>query len=198
MIYYYSGSKVLHKAMTERISTKPQHYMRTVAVKESENGDTLKRSRSTPHTTPALLLVRAEKKYSHVISTMSFECLCMVDLDHLYLSYGQRNAIRQLTCTPSIKMGLQFKTAWWKELGIVGGQSSTDRSISDMVYPSDGPHESHPNTTKSNCMIAAYNGMKDSRRVSRRLGGLMKGKDTPEERVMRDLATVHKVDVEML
>ena len=48
-------------------------------------------------------------------------------------------------------------------------------------------------------MIAAYNGMQDSQR----LGGLMKGKDTPEESVlldlvMRDLAAVHEVDVEML
>ena len=32
-------------------------------------------------------------------------------------------------------------------------------------------------------MIAAYNGMQDSQR----LGGLMKGRDTPEERVMLDL-----------
>ena len=48
-------------------------------------------------------------------------------------------------------------------------------------------------------MIAAYNGMQDSQR----LGGLMKGKDSPEESVlldlvMRDLAAVHQVDVEML
>ena len=38
---------------------------------------------------------------------------------------------------------------------------------------------------------------------SQRLGGLMKGKDTPEESVlldlaMHDLAAVHEVDVEML
>jgi monoamine oxidase len=130
---------------------------------------------------------------------MSFGCLRMVDLDQLYLSSGQRNAIRELIYTPSIKIGLQFKTAWWEKLNIVGGQSSTDRPIRDVVYPSHGPDASHPNNNKTNCMIASYNGMQDSQRI----GGLMKGKDTAEERimlelVMRDLAAVHNVDVEKL
>ena len=185
--------------MTERISTKPQPYMRTVAVKESDNGDTLTVTFDSMHNPRPSARARTDKKYSHVISTMSFGCLRMVDLDKLYMSYGQRNAIRQLTYTPSIKIGLQFKSAWWEKLGIVGGQSSTDRPIRDIVYPSYPSDESHPNSQKSNCMIAAYNGMQDSQR----LGGLMKGKDTPEERVlldlvMRDLAVVHKVDVEKL
>ncbi|KAJ3505377.1 hypothetical protein NLJ89_g7452 [Agrocybe chaxingu] len=193
------GSEVVHKAMTDRISTKPQHFMRVTAIKESDNGQTLTVSFDSTHNPRPSAQGRTEKKYSQVISTMSFGCLRMVDLEHLYLSYGQRNAIRQLTYTPSIKIGLQFKTAWWEKLGIVGGQSSTDRPVRDIVYPSYGPDASHPNNQKSNCMIAAYNGMQDSQR----LGGLMKGKDTPEERimldlVMRDLAAVHKVDVEKL
>lgn len=63
-------------------------------------------------------------------------------------------------------------------------------------YP---PDTSHPNNQKSNCMIAAYNGMQDSQR----LGGLMKGHNTPEERVMldlvmRNLAQLHRVDVDYL
>jgi monoamine oxidase len=115
------------------------------------------------------------------------------------MSQEQRQAIRELIYTPSIKIGFQFKTAWWEKLGIIGGQSSTDRPIRDIVYPSYGPDESHPGNQKSNCLIAAYNGMQDSQR----LGGLMKGKDTPQERimldlVMRDLAAVHNVDVEKL
>lgn len=48
-------------------------------------------------------------------------------------------------------------------------------------------------------MIAAYNGMQDSQR----LGGLMKGRDTPEEKVllnliMRDLAAIHQKPVDEL
>lgn len=48
-------------------------------------------------------------------------------------------------------------------------------------------------------MIASYNGMQDAQR----LAGLMHGRDTPEERVlldlvMRNLAQLHNVDVQML
>lgn len=182
--------------MTERISTKPQLYMRTVAVKESDNGDTLTVTFDSTQNPCPFARARTDKNYSHVIS---IGCLRMVDLDELYMSYGQRNAIRQLTYTPSIKIGLQFKSAWWEKLGIIGGQSSTDRPIRDIVYTSYGPDKSHPNNEKSNCMIASYNGMQDSQR----LGDLMKGKDTFEERVMvdlvmRDLAAVHNVDFKML
>jgi monoamine oxidase len=185
--------------MTERIGTKPQHHMKAVAVKETDDGKTLTVMFDSMRNPRPSARGRTEKKYSQVISTMSFGCLRMVDLDQLYLSSGQRNAIRELTYKPSIKIGLQFKTAWWEALDIVGGQSSTDRPIRDVVYPSYGPDESHPNNKKSNCIIASYNGMQDSQR----LGGLMKGKDTPEEMamldlVMRDLAAVHNLDVEKL
>lgn len=164
--------------------------MRTTAIKESDNGKSL---------TVTFNSGGLERKYSQVFSTMSFGCLRMVDLDNLYLSFGQRTAIRELMYMPSIKIGLQFKTAWWEKLKIVGGQSSTDRPIRDIVYPSYGPDASHPGSEKSNCMIASYNGMQDSQR----LGGLFKGKGTPEEKVLidlvlRDLAAVHLVDVNML
>ena len=131
---------------------------------------------------------------------MSFGCLRMVDLDHLQMTYGQRNAIRQLTHTRSVKIGLQFKTAWWEKLNIVGGQSSTDRPIRDIVYLSYPHDDSHPGKQNSNCIIAAYNGMQNSQR----LASLMKGKDSPEESVLLnlvmpcDLAAVHQVDIEML
>ncbi|KAF8636268.1 hypothetical protein AX16_011038 [Volvariella volvacea WC 439] len=192
------GSEVLHKAMTERISTQPQHYMRVTAIKETDNGQSLTVTFDSSHS-PRPYHSKIRKKYSQVISTMSLACLRMVDLDELYLSYGQRNAIRQLTYTPSIKIGIQFRTAWWEKLGIVGGQSSTDRPIRDVVYPSYGPDDSHPGSERSNCIIASYNGMQDSQR----LGGLMNGRDSPGEKVMldlvmRDLAAVHQVDVEML
>ena len=124
----------------------------------------------------------------------------MVDLDHLQMTYGQRNAIRQLTHTRSVKIGLQFKTAWWEKLNIVGGQSSTDRPIRDIVYPSYPHDDSHPGKQNSNCIIAAYSGMQNSQR----LASLMKGKDSPEESVLLDLvmpcdlAAVHQVDIEML
>ena len=171
--------------------------MRAVAVEESEGGRLLTVTFDSRHYPTKRGITK--RKYSHVISTMSFGCLRMVDL-HDILSPAQRNAIRQLTYTPSIKIGLQFKSAWWEKLSIVGGYSSTDRPIRDVVYPSYGPDKSHhPDNKKSNCMISFYNGMQDSQR----LGGLMKRKDSSAEQflldlVMRDLAAVHNVDVEMI
>jgi len=193
------GSEVLHKAMEAQIKYKPNHYYRAVKVKETDKGQSLTVTFNTSASPRVLGQNQVEKKYSNVISTMSLGCLRMVDLDELYLSTGQYSAIRELMYTPSIKIGIQFKTAWWEKLGIVGGQSSTDRPIRDVVYPSYGPDPSHPGSQKSNCMIASYNGMQDSQR----LGGLMKGRDTPEEKilldlVMRDLAAVHKVNVDDL
>ncbi|KAH6906827.1 L-amino acid oxidase [Coprinopsis sp. MPI-PUGE-AT-0042] len=194
------GSEVLHKAVQERLTTKPQLYMRATDIHEADGGASIEvefDSRANPR---PFAQGRTKKKFSNVISTMSFACLRMVNLDHLTLSYAQKSAIRTLMYTPSIKIGMQFKTAWWeKKCNIFGGQSSTDRPIRNMLYPSYGPDGSHPGSQKSNCMIVAYSGMQDSQR----LGGLMKGRGTPEEKtmldlVMRDLAAVHKIDVKEL
>lgn len=185
--------------MEARIKFKPVYYQRAVAIRETDNDLSLTVTFDQRRNPRPQALNLVEKKYSNVISTMSFGCLRMVDLDKVYMSDRQRSAIRELTYTPSIKIGLQFKSAWWERIGIEGGQSSTDRPIRDVVYPSYGPDESHPNNKHSNCMIASYSGMQDSQRF----GGLMKGRGSPEEQVlldlvMRDLAVLHKKDVQEL
>jgi len=165
--YFDGGSEIIHKAMTDRVISKPTLNNRAVIIKETDNGQSITVTFDLSGGPRQVAVSQVEKKYSNVISTMSMACLRMVDLDKIYLSTGQRGAIRQLTYTPSIKIGLQFKTPWWEKLGIVGGQSSTDRPIRDMVYPSYGPDNSHAgyqNFARSNCMIAAYNGMQDSQR----------------------------------
>jgi monoamine oxidase len=182
--------------MEAQIKHKSTHYQRAVAVRETDDGASLTVTFDHGHNPRPASATRTEKKYSNVISTMSLGCLRMVDLDQIYLSDGQRNALRELAYGPSIKVGIQFKSAWWEKLGIIGGQSSSDLPIRDIIYPSYGPDVSRPNNAKSTCLIASYNGMQDAQR----LGGLMKGRDTPEERVlldlvMRDLAKVHNKDV---
>jgi hypothetical protein len=72
----------------------------------------------------------------------------------------------------------------------VGGQSYTDRPSRSIVYPSHGP--GLENSQRSNVIIASYNGMQDSQR----LGALMRGHDSPEEKIllnliMKDLSVVH-------
>ncbi|KAJ7439661.1 L-amino acid oxidase [Mycena latifolia] len=194
------GSEIVHVAMTERLSSKPVLYQRATVIEESDDGNSITVTldgRKNPN--PSAQTVR-KRKYSNVINTMSFACLRMVDLRNAGLNYGQRNAIRDLMYTPSVKVGMQFKSAWWERLGIVGGQSSTDLPIRDVVYPSYGPDDSHKaKGQRSNCMIVSYNGMQDSQR----LGGLMHGRFTHEEDVlveliMRNLAQLHNVDEQML
>jgi hypothetical protein len=138
-------------------------------------------------------------RYSNVICTLPFSCLRTVDLDDCKLMAGQRNAMRELQYSPSIKIGIQFKSAWWERepVGIVSGQSYTDRPVRAVVYPSNKPNvKGYPNV---NVLIASYNGMQDSQR----LGTLMRGRDTPEERillnlVMKDLSAIHGIDVDKI
>src|SRR6201995_5425705 len=67
--------------------------------------------------------------FSHVISTIPLPVMRIIDLSKAELSPMQANAIRELNYGPSIKIGLQFKTAWWttstdrdsKPLNNVGG-----------------------------------------------------------------------------
>ncbi|KAG5643876.1 hypothetical protein DXG03_009506 [Asterophora parasitica] len=196
------GSEIIHKAMTDRIQNQPILNHRAIAIKETDNGQSVTVTFDLSGGPRQVAVSQIEKKYSNVISTISLGCLRLVNLDNIYVSNAQQSAIRQLSYTPSIKIGLQFKTPWWEKLGIVGGQSSTDRPIRDVVYPSYGPDSSHSGTPafqKSNCMIASYNGMQDSQR----LGGLMKGRGTPEEKilldlVMRDLAVLHNYPLDKL
>lgn len=68
------------------------------------------------------------RTYKHVISTIPLPVLRTLDIDDPALfTIQQRNAMRQLSYGPSVKIGIKFKSQWWHDLNIVGGQSSTDR-----------------------------------------------------------------------
>lgn len=92
------------------------------------------------------------------------------------------------------KIGIRFKEAWWEKLDIVGGQSTTDLPIRTTVYPS---YPAGPGN-KSRVLIASYCWTQDAER----LGSLMNGDGTaqPEliNRVMEDLAMMHKIEVKKL
>ena len=115
---------------------RPKVYQRATVIEESDGGNSITVTfdgRQSPNPNEQNVVKR---KYSNIISTMSLACLRMVDLRKAGLSYGQKSAIKDLLYTPSIKIGMQFKSAWWEQLGIVGGQSSTDLPIRAVVYPS--------------------------------------------------------------
>ncbi|EFI26657.1 hypothetical protein CC1G_15428 [Coprinopsis cinerea okayama7 len=146
-----------------------------------------------PEDTKSPLVVTAGGKdytFSHVISTVPLPNFALIDTSSLNLSPMQSNAIRQLQYGPSIKIGIHFKSAWWKERGQVGGQSFTDLPIRTIVYPSYGKGQS------SKVLIASYCWTNDAGR----LGNLINAgeDDLLRDVVLRDLATVHQVGFDYL
>ncbi|KZV60672.1 FAD/NAD(P)-binding domain-containing protein [Peniophora sp. CONT] len=109
------------------------------------------------------------QSFSHVISTIPLPVLRTIDLSGAGLSPMQSNALRELNYGPSVKVGMQFRTAWWtlandkdgNQLNIVGGQSFTDTPLRTIVYPSFGD-------------------------------------DTLKELVLRELANIHNVELSFL
>lgn len=96
--------------------------------------------------------------YDHVISTLPLPTMRTLDLGDARLDFDQKLALRTLQYGPSIKIGIKFKSNWWKTwkdidgipLDIEGGQSYTDRPIRTVVYPSYGLD------TNTNVLIASY------------------------------------------
>lgn len=130
--------------------------------------------------------------YSHVISTVPLPNFSFIDTSSLNVSVMQRNAIRQLQYGPSIKVGILFKTAWWKELGQKpGGQSFTDLPVRTIVYPSYDEKDQ-----SSRVLIASYCWTNDAERLGNIIDNNVDG--ILIDVVLRDLAVVHKIDVDDL
>ncbi|KIK62636.1 hypothetical protein GYMLUDRAFT_164923 [Collybiopsis luxurians FD-317 M1] len=196
---FNGGTRNLTDGMLEQVKIKPKYYKRVTVIKELPKHDNqvieIKvDTREDPRRQPESI----SGKYSNVISTVSLSVLRTINLDDIYLSPGQKSAMRQLQYQPSVKIGIQFKRPWWEDMGIVGGQSYTDRPSRSIVYPSYGPIPGK-DTKLSNVLIAAYNGLLDAQRLAVH----MKGYDTPQEQilldfVMNDLAVVHGKPVKEL
>ncbi|KAG1751233.1 hypothetical protein EDB19DRAFT_1676233 [Suillus lakei] len=138
-------------------------------------------------------------QFSHVISTIPLPVLRTIDLSRADLSPMQSNALRSLNYGPSVKIGMQFRTAWWTSgtdlsgnpLNIVGGQTYTDRPLRTVVYPSFGNVQAGTTTT----LIASYCWTEDAIRL-----GALIGKDdaTLVQLVLKELADLHNVGIDFL
>jgi monoamine oxidase len=185
--------------MLERVRTKPKYYKRVTAIQEvaEDNNQAILVEINTSGGPNLSSSGVSTLKYSNVISTLPLSVLRTVDLDKVYLSLGQQCAFRELLYSPSVKVGIQFRTCWWQTLQIEGGQSYTDRPSRAIVYPSYGP--GLDGSKFSNVLIASYNGMQDSQR----LGAFIRGHGSAEEKilvdlVMKDLAVVHNKPIDEL
>ncbi|TFK66663.1 FAD/NAD(P)-binding domain-containing protein [Pluteus cervinus] len=138
------------------------------------------------------------KTYDYVITTTSLPCLRVMDLDGAALSIAQRIALRQLQYDPSTKIGIQFKTQWWTNKNpkvtmpygpIHGGQSTTDRNVRTVVYPSYGEKTGTP----SRVLMVNYAWANDAVRLT----GLISSGDADalkllKDLVLRDLVAMHE------
>jgi monoamine oxidase len=131
-----------------------------------------------------------DSEYAHVISTMPFGCLRMVDTSALEFPWELQTALRTLHYDSAIKVAVKFKTRWWEKLPQpqVGGASRTDRPTRTVVYPSYGIG------SEDATMIVSYTWAQDALRI----GAYVKGHDSASEQMLlecikRDLADMHDI-----
>lgn len=138
-------------------------------------------------------------EFGHVISTIPLPVLRSIDLKKANLNLMQANAIRQLNYGPSVKIGMQFRTAWWttandkdgQPLNIIGGQTYTDCPLRTVVYPSFGDVKAGKTTT----LIASYCWTEDAERLAALINS---DSNLLSELVLRELAGIHNVTVDFL
>ncbi|KAG9124514.1 hypothetical protein FRC07_011336 [Ceratobasidium sp. 392] len=206
---FVGGSETIIKSMEAflnqkepQVDIKTNHQVTAVKLNEAEPGadDPIKQypyftvsflKPSQSATTP----LPSQDTYSHVIFAIPPPCIRMIDTSTCELDFAQRQALREIQLAPSSKIGMKFKTAWWKDpsVGITeGGQSTTDRVARTIVYPSQG------NFT-STVLIVSYCWTQDSLAI----GALMDKEGSPpyerlKQVMLEDLAEVHKFPLEKL
>ncbi|KAB5590639.1 bifunctional amine oxidase [Ceratobasidium theobromae] len=177
----------------ENVSIFPQH--RVTAVKYDPLLDTL-----TPLTVSGVRQTfggfeEFQELYSHVLFTIPPPCLLPIDLSTCQMDLLQRDAIRQVSIGSSSKIGMRFKSAWWSDgqhgLNINGGQSSTDRMVRTVVYPSYGGGQ-------SKTLIASYVWTQDSTTLGSMMGPSEDAQRMLKQVVLADLAAVHDLPLEFL
>lgn len=183
------GSSIFIDAMVNSLKRKPI-YSRRVAksAPTPDTGISVAQVDYTTNADPQTAL------YDYVVTTISFPALGFVGLDECNLSQAQRQAIRSLQYSSSVKIGLKFKSRWWEDLpgcGIKGGVSKTDRILRNVVYPSYGIDDLNADAV----LIASYSWAQDAQR----LGPLIKGHNSPEEKIfveltLKDLSALHGFD----
>jgi monoamine oxidase len=104
------------------------------------------------------------KTYESVYNTTTFGCMERMDIQGLGLSDDILTGIRALSYDRATKVCIKFNSPWWNVLGtpkdpFVGGVSSTDLPISNVVYPSW-------NDAGSNILMISYAWAQDATRMT--------------------------------
>ncbi|KAG8910088.1 hypothetical protein FRC00_008904 [Tulasnella sp. 408] len=151
------------------------------------------------------ILVEGEaetRRYGHVISTVPPPVLRTLDIDEAGFSNSQRSALRQVSYVPAVKIGVKFKSQWWKnwvgkdgeQLNITGGESYTDRMIRLVVYPSYGLEGPDLTTV----LIASYVWASDATYLGSLINSGVEADMRLKTIVLQDLARLHNIPLSML
>lgn len=189
------GSRVFIDRMVKKVNPKPSYNKRVTSI-ELDQG-------TSPHSMKVQVQGDTKSRsYSHVISSIPLSCLRCVDLSKAQLSYDQHVAIRSLGYDSSVKVGIKFKSQWWRKPRpgfpeiTQGGFGLTDGIIGLCVYPSYGLDDP---IDEPGVIIASYTLSQDARRM----GALARGPDTLVEKrlvdlILLDLARLHKLEFSYL
>ncbi|KAJ7898066.1 amine oxidase [Mycena leptocephala] len=182
------GGGVISNAVIDRLTQPVQRGRRVTAVAPIFEAKSKRATALKVTTTSESGLVDSE--YAHVISTMPFGCLRMVDTSALEFQWELETVLRTLHYDSAVKVAVKFKTRWWENLPQpqVGGTSTTDRPTRTVVYPSYGIG------SEDATMIVSYTWAQDALRI----GAYVKGHDSASEQVLlecikRDLADMHDI-----
>jgi monoamine oxidase len=185
---YRGGGGVISNAIIDRLTQPVQRGRRVTAVAPIFEAKSTRATALKVTTTSESGLIDSE--YAHVISTMPFGCLRMVDTSALEFQWELETALRTLHYDSAVKVAVKFKTRWWENLPQpqVGGTSTTDRPTRTVVYPSYGIG------SEDATMIVSYTWAQDALRI----GAYVKGHDSASEQVLlecikRDLADMHDI-----
>ncbi|KAJ6528936.1 amine oxidase [Mycena capillaripes] len=182
------GGDVISNAVIDRLTQPVQRGRRVTAIAPIFEAESTRPTALKVTTTSGSGHIDSE--YAHVISTMPFGCLRMVDTSALEFPWELQTALRTLHYDSAIKVAVKFKTRWWEKLPQpqVGGTSTTDRPTRTVVYPSYGIG------SEDATMIVSYTWAQDALRI----GAYVKGHDSASEQVLlerikRDLADMHDI-----
>jgi len=176
--------------MLARIQTQPETGKRVAAL----NID-LELPRERPQVAVTINHEAQPRVYDHVVSTLPFGSLRLVDTRGCRMPFTLQQAIQSLQYGPSVKVAMRFLTRWWEteqnQQNHQGGVSRTDRPTRIVVYPSYGIG------TDAATMIVSYTWTQDASRNA----AFVKGSEADKvlrDAILSDLAQMHNVQYEWL
>jgi monoamine oxidase len=136
------------------------------------------------------------RRYDAVFNSATLGAMQHMQLEGLNLNWGTKSAIRSLGYGASCKVGIRFKTLWWKQEKVLGencvklgGQGKTDLPIRTCVYPS---YNVDDKANLPGVLLASYTWSQDADRIGSLINrNSPEGEEELKELLIHDLARLH-------